>query len=62
MNTTIINAPTSTKRRGWKHAPDLYSTRKENQNCYGMKVHVSLDWKNRTVHSLVTTPANVYDS
>jgi IS5 family transposase len=48
MDATIINAPSSTK--------------KGNQYYFGMKIHVGVDRESRTVHSLVTTPANVHDS
>ncbi len=43
---------------GSRHA----STKKGNQYYFGMKIHVGVDRESRTVHSLVTTPANVHDS
>jgi len=48
MDATIINAPSSTK--------------KGNLYYFGMKIHLGVDRESRTVHSLVTTPANVHDS
>jgi len=48
MDATIINAPSSTK--------------KGNQYSIGMKIHAGVDRASRTVHSLVTTPADVQDS
>lgn len=47
---------------GKKRDPDTHSTKKGNQYYFGMKIHVGVDRENRTVHSLVTTPANVHDS
>ena len=40
----------------------MHSTKKGNQYYFGMKIHVGVDRKSRTVHSLVTAPANVHDS
>jgi len=48
MDATIINTPSSTK--------------KGNQYYFDMKIHVGVNKESRTVHSLVTTPANVHDS
>ena len=62
MDATIINAPSSTKNQDKKRDPDMHSTKKGNQYYFGMKIHVGVDRESRTVHSLVTTPANVHDS
>jgi len=62
MDATIINAPSSTKNQEKKRDPDMHSTKKGNQYYFGMKIHVGVDRESRTVHSLVTTPANVHDS
>ena len=62
MDATIINAPSSTKNQDRKRDPDMHSTKKGNQYYFGMKIHVGVDSESRTVHSLVTTPANVHDS
>jgi len=62
MDATIINAPSSTKNQDKKRDPDMHSTKKGNQYSFGMKIHVGVDRESRTVHSLVTTPANVHDS
>jgi IS5 family transposase len=62
MDATIINAPSSTKNQDRKRDPDMHSTKKGNQYYFGMKIHVGVDRERRTVHSLVTTPANVHDS
>ena len=62
MDATIINAPSSTKNQDKKRDPDMHSTKKGNQYYFGMKIHVGVDRESKTVHSLVTTPANVHDS
>ena len=62
MDATIINAPSSTKNQDKKRDPDMHSTKRGNQYYFGMKIHVGVDRESRTVHSLVTTPANVHDS
>ena len=59
MDVTIINAPSSTKNREKKRDPDMHSTKKGNQYSIGMKIHVEPDRESKTLHSLVTTPANV---
>ncbi len=45
-----------------KRDPDMHSTMKGNQYYFGMKIHVRVDRESKTVHSLVTTPADVHDS
>ncbi len=62
MDASIISAPSSTKNQAKKRDPDMHSTKKGNQYSFGMKIHVGADRESRTVHSLVTTPANVHDS
>jgi len=62
MDATIINAPSSRKNQDKKRDPDMHSTKKGNQYYFGMKIHVGVGSESRTVHSLVTTPANVHDS
>ena len=62
MDVTIINAPSSTKNREKKRDPDMHSTKKGNQYSIGMQIHVEPDRESKTLHSLVTTPANVHDS
>ncbi len=40
----------------------MHQTKKGNQWYFGMKAHIGVDAQTGTVHSLVTTPANVHDS
>ncbi len=58
----IINAPSSTKNREKKRDPDMHSTKKGNRYSIGMKIHLGVDRENKTIRSLVTTPANVHYS
>jgi IS5 family transposase len=62
MDATIISAPSSTKNNTKTRDPEMHQTRKGNQWYFGMKAHIGVDAQTGTVHSLVTTPANVHDS
>jgi IS5 family transposase len=61
VDATIIAAPSSTKNAGQQRDPEMKQTRKGNQWCFGMKVHVGADSKTGLVHSAVVTSANVHD-
>ncbi len=39
----------------------MHQTRKGNQWYFGLKAHIGVDAKEGTVHTLVTTSANVAD-
>ena len=62
VDATIIDAPRSTKNKGRQRDPDMASTRKGNQWYFGMKTHVGVDSRNKLIHSVVVTSANVHDS
>jgi IS5 family transposase len=62
MDATIIAAASSTKNEDGKRDPEMHQTRKGNQWYFGMKAHIGVDSKAKTVHSVVATPANVHDS
>jgi IS5 family transposase len=40
----------------------MHSTKKGNQWYFGMKAHIGVDSKEKIVHTIVTTAANVHDS
>jgi len=69
VDATIIAAPSSTKNRDKARDPEMVSgdeseprtTKKGNQWHFGMKAHVGVDSKNKLIHSVVATPANVHD-
>lgn len=62
VDATIIAAPSSTKNKDKKRDPDMHQTKKGNQWHFGMKAHIGVDSKNRLIHSVVATAANVHDS
>jgi|SRR5580658_2720327 transposase, IS5 family len=62
VDATIINAPSSTKNKSGERDPEMHSTRKGNQWYFGMKAHIGADSRQRIVHSVVATAANVHDS
>ncbi len=62
VDATIIHAPSSTKNASGERDPEMHQTKKGNQWYFGLKAHVGVDAKEGTVHSVVTTAANVADS
>lgn len=62
VDATIIHAPSSTKNASGERDPEMRQTRKGKQWYFGLKAHIGVDAKQGTVHTLVTTSANVADS
>jgi len=62
VDASILHAPSSTKNASGERDPELRQTRKGNQWYFGLKAHIGVDAKQGTVHTLVTTSANVADS
>jgi IS5 family transposase len=62
VDATIIHAPSSTKNEKKERDPEMKQTRKGNQWYFGLKAHIGVDAREGTVHTLVTTSANVADS
>ncbi len=62
VDATIINAPSSTKNASGSRDPDMHQTRKGKQWYFGMKAHIGVDSKNKVIHAVVATAANVADS
>jgi IS5 family transposase len=62
VDATIIHAPSSTKNASGERDPEMHQTKKGNQWYFGLKAHIGVDAKEGTVHSVVTTAANVADS
>jgi IS5 family transposase len=62
VDATIIHAPSSTKNASGERDPEMHQTKKGNQWYFGLKAHIGVDAKQGTVHSVVTTAANVADS
>ncbi len=62
VDATILHAPSSTKNASGERDPEMHQTKKGNQWYFGLKAHIGVDAKEGTVHTLVTTAANVADS
>ena len=62
VDATIIAAPSSTKNKEHKRDKEMRSTKKGNQYYFGMKLHIGVDAKEKIIHSIETTSANVHDS
>ena len=62
VDATIIHAPSSTKNSTGERDPEMHQTKKGNQWYFGLKAHIGVDAKEGTVHTVVTTAANVADS
>src|SRR5450631_3361763 len=62
VDATILHAPSSTKNASGERDPEMKQTRKGKQWYFGLKAHIGVDAKEGTVHTLVTTSANVADS
>lgn len=61
VDATIINAPSSTKNASGQRDPDMHQTRKGQQWYFGMKAHIGVDSKEKLIHAVVATAANVHD-
>ena len=61
VNSTIIEAPTSTKNADPQWDPEMISTRKGENWHFGMKAHMGTD-PNGMVHSASFTAAHVHDA
>lgn len=62
VDATIIHAPSSTKNQSGERDPEMHQTKKGNQWYFGMKAHIGVDSRQKLVHSIVVTAANVHDS
>jgi IS5 family transposase len=62
VDATIIHAPSSTKNQSQQRDPEVHQTRQGRQWYFGMKAHVGVDSKTKTIHTVVATAANVADS
>lgn len=62
VDATIIHAPSSTKNASGERDPEMHQTKKGKQWYFGLKAHIGVDARQGTVHSVVTTAANVADS
>ena len=62
VDATIISAPSSTKNDSGTRDPEMHQTKKGNQWYFGMKAHIGVDSKQKVIHAVAATPANIHDS
>ena len=62
VDSTIIDAPSSTKNQNKKRDPDARSTKKGKNWRFGYKAHIGVDKDSGLVHHLKVTGANEHDS
>jgi IS5 family transposase len=61
VDSTLIEAPSSTKNSTGTRDPEMHQTKKGNQWHFGMKVHIGVDAESGMVHTVISTAANVND-
>ena len=61
VDSTIIEAPTSTKNKEKKRDPDAHQVKKGNTWHFGYKAHVGVDRDSGLAHTVKATAANVSD-
>jgi len=62
VDSTIIDAPSSTKNQNKERDPDAKSTKKGKNWRFGYKAHIGVDKDSGLVHHLKVTGANEHDS
>ena len=61
VDSTIIEAPSSTKNKEKQRDPDAHQAKKGNTWHFGYKAHIGVDKDSGLVHHLKVTAANVHD-
>jgi IS5 family transposase len=61
VDATIISAPSSTKNKDGKRDPEMHQTAKGKQWYFGMKAHIGIDSKEKLIHTILASAANVPD-
>ena len=61
VDSTFIEAPSSTKNKDKKRDPDAHSAKKGNTWHFGYKMHIGVDRDSGLVHHVKTTSANKHD-
>ena len=62
VDATILNAPSSTKNKTGERDPEMHQTSKGKQWYFGMKAHIGVDSKEKIIHTVKASAANVADS
>lgn len=61
VDSTLIEAPSSTKNEEEARDPEMHQAKKGNQWHFGMKVHAGVDAGSGYVHTITGTAANTHD-
>ena len=61
VDSTFIEAPSSTKNQKKERNPEAHSSKKGNTWHFGYKAHIGVDRESGLVHHVVTTAANEHD-
>jgi IS5 family transposase len=61
VDATIINAPSSTKNNKQERDPEMHQTKKGQQWYFGMKAHLGVNSREKLVHTVLASAANVAD-
>ena len=61
VDSTFIEAPSSTKNQKKERDPEAHSAKKGNTWHFGYKAHIGVDRESGLVHHVVTTAANEHD-
>lgn len=61
VDSTIIEAPSSTKNKKKERDPDAHQMKKGNTWHFGYKAHIEVDQDSGLVHSIEVTGANTHD-
>jgi IS5 family transposase len=62
VDASIISAPSSTKNKSGERDPEMHQTAKGKQWYFGMKGHIGVDSKEKIIHTVKVSAANVSDS
>jgi len=61
VDATIISAPSSTKNKAKERDPEMHQTAKGKQWYFGMKAHIGVDSREKIIHTVKVSAANVAD-
>lgn len=62
VDATIISAPSSTKNKSGEPYPQMHQTAKGKQWFFGMKAHIGVDSKEKIIHTVKASAANIADA
>lgn len=62
VDASIISAPSSTKNKSGQRDPEMHQVAKGKQWFFGMKAHIGMDSKEKIIHTVKVSAANVADA